>query len=141
MLNDSHGSHAVRTGPASVGEGRPGPPCLPRSSQGLEPSWARVGPASALPSLPRGLPMPGVENYWRWCFPASGPSPAPRQNPRVPLGLHMVPGDRGAGKGASRALEWQVTAHRSPGGACFPASLQRHMIPSLQALFSRTWLQ
>ena len=133
-LNSSHGSHTVRTGPTSVGGGRPGPPCLPRRSQGLELSWARVGPGLSIPEAPQGPP---TCREWRTTgavrFPASGPNPATRQNPRGPLGLHMVPGDRGAGKGARRALEWQVTARRPPGGARFPASLRRHTTPSLQA--------
>ena len=46
----------MRTGPTSVGEGRPGPPCLPRRSQGLELSWARVGPGLSIPKSPQGPP-------------------------------------------------------------------------------------
>ena len=77
--------------------------------------------------------MQGLENCWRCVFSSPWSKPRPSAEPAGPLGLHMVPGDRGAGMGASRALEWQVTAHRSPGGACFPASLRRHTIPSLHA--------
>ena len=123
----------MRTGPTSLGEGRPGPPCLPRRSQGLELSWARVGPGLSIPKSPQGPPMC---RDWRTagaaCFPAPGPSPAPQQNPRVPWGFtwSQVTGEPGWGQAEHASGRLPPIGHLAV-PASLPASEDTRSLPSM----------